>query len=91
LTRSLSRTCSSNAAALLAAKDRFAERHLGPRDSDLPSMLETIGAASVDEMIEKTVPPSILLQRPLDLGEYSEGLSESMRWLRSKRWCQRTR
>ena len=31
----------------------------------------------MDEMIEKTVPPSILLQRELDLGGYSEGLSES--------------
>ena len=36
-----------------------------------------IGVGSVDEMIEKTVPPSILLQKTLNLGEYSGGLSES--------------
>ena len=33
---------SSSAAAALASKDRFAPRHLGPRESDLQSMLQTV-------------------------------------------------
>lgn len=41
-------------------------------------MLETIGVASVQELVTKTVPSQILLNRPLDLGpRYSPGLSES--------------
>merc|ERR1719253_1095264 len=40
-------------------------------------MLSTIGVASVDELITKTVPSQILLQNALDLGKYTPGLSES--------------
>eukprot|EP00966_Prymnesium_polylepis_P175982 4073365-Prymnesium_polylepis.1 len=40
-------------------------------------MLSTIGVSSVDELITKTVPSQILLQRALDLGKYTPGLSES--------------
>ena len=68
---------SSSAAAVLAAKDRFEPRHNGPRDSDVPEMLATIGVSSVEELVTKTVPSQILLQRALDLGKYSPGLSES--------------
>jgi len=67
----------ASAAGALASRDRFAERHLGPRDSDLHEMLATVGVKSLDEMTTKTVPANILLQRPLDLGPYSPGLSES--------------
>ena len=61
----------------LASLDRFAPRHLGPRDSDLPDMLATVGVSSMDELVTKTVPSQILLNRALDLGKYSPGLSES--------------
>jgi len=40
-------------------------------------MLATIGVSSVEELVTKTVPSQILLQRALDLGKYSPGLSES--------------
>jgi glycine dehydrogenase len=30
--------------------DSFALRHLGPRDQDLPKMLETIGVESLDQL-----------------------------------------
>ena len=61
----------SSAAATLAAKDRFAARHLGPRESDHAAMLEAVGVDSIDDIVRKTVPSQILLDRALDLGKYS--------------------
>ena len=58
----------SSAAATLAAKDRFAVRHLGPRESDHAAMLEAVGVDSIDDIVRKTVPSQILLDRALDLG-----------------------
>ncbi len=49
--------------------DKFANRHIGPRDNELPGMLEKIGVGSLDELIEKTVPKSIMLEKPLMLPE----------------------
>jgi len=49
--------------------DKFVNRHIGPRESELPQMLKTIEVSSLDELIEKTVPSSILLERPLRLPE----------------------
>jgi len=74
LTRHMS---SSVSTPPLAALDRFEPRHLGPRESDLPDMLATIGVASMDELVTKTVPSQILLDRALDLGKYTAGLSET--------------
>ena len=45
----------------------FASRHLGPRPSDLGRMLEVVKTASLDALIEETVPKSIRLQAPLQL------------------------
>lgn len=54
--------------------DSFQKRHIGPRAEDLKSMLQAIGVGSLDELIEKTVPPSIRLTSPMNLppaiGEY---------------------
>jgi glycine dehydrogenase len=49
--------------------DKFVTRHNGPRESELPQMLKTIGVSSLDELIEKTVPASIMLEKPLRLPE----------------------
>jgi len=49
--------------------DKFANRHNGPRDNELPQMLKTIGVNSIDQLIEKTVPKSIMLEKPLRLPE----------------------
>jgi glycine dehydrogenase len=49
--------------------DKFANRHNGPRDEDLPQMLKVIGVDSLDELIEKTVPHSIMLEKTLRLPE----------------------
>ena len=49
--------------------DKFVNRHNGPREDELPQMLETIGVDSIDQLIEKTVPKSIMLEKPLRLPE----------------------
>ena len=45
----------------------FLDRHIGPRASDLAEMLEVVGVRSLDELIARAVPASILTERPLDL------------------------
>ncbi|MBI5758489.1 MAG: aminomethyl-transferring glycine dehydrogenase [Planctomycetales bacterium] len=47
--------------------DRFADRHLGPREADLAGMLSTLGAGSLDELMDQTVPDAIRMRKPLDL------------------------
>lgn len=47
--------------------DSFALRHLGPRESDLPKMLETIGVETLDQLIYETIPSDIHLKKPLEL------------------------
>jgi glycine dehydrogenase len=47
--------------------DRFALRHIGPDDEDVRHMLRVVGAASMEELIDQTVPAAIRLRRPLDL------------------------
>ncbi len=51
----------------IRAGDSFASRHLGPRDSDIESMLALLGHASLDELIADTVPESIRLPHPISL------------------------
>lgn len=48
-------------------------RHVGPRSEDIERMLETVEAASLDQLIDETIPSSIRLRKPLDL---DAGLSE---------------
>jgi glycine dehydrogenase len=49
------------------ASDKFINRHNGPRDHELPQMFRTIGVSSLDELIDKTVPASLRLEKPLRL------------------------
>ena len=49
------------------SSDSFAARHIGPRRSDLPGMLRTIGVNSLDELIDLAVPEPIRLREPLRL------------------------
>jgi glycine dehydrogenase len=49
------------------ASDKFVNRHNGPRDHDLPKMLKTIGVSSLDQLIDKTVPSHLRLEKPLHL------------------------
>lgn len=49
--------------------DSFLSRHLGPRQSDLAEMLHTVGADSLDQLIEETIPTDIRLPQSLDRSE----------------------
>ena len=51
----------------------FANRHIGPRNADVDKMLRTIDAADVNELIEQTIPESILFGRELELAEAVSG------------------
>jgi glycine dehydrogenase len=45
----------------------FIQRHIGPNADDVKSMLATINANSIDELIDSTVPASIRNDKALDL------------------------
>ena len=45
----------------------FADRHIGPRAGDVATMLEAVGAQSLEELISQTVPGSIRMTEQLDL------------------------
>jgi glycine dehydrogenase len=47
--------------------DKFEDRHIAPRASDIQNMLDTIGVQSIDALIDQTVPASIRLARELNL------------------------
>ncbi len=51
----------------LLQTDDFVLRHIGPGPSDIAEMLKTVGASSLDQLIESTVPASILLDGELNL------------------------
>ena len=47
--------------------DSFALRHIGPRRSDLPVMLQKVGVETIDQLISETIPDNIRLDKPLAL------------------------
>ena len=47
--------------------DAFALRHIGPRENDLKHMLKTIGADTLDQLINETIPSDIRLHTNLNL------------------------
>ena len=40
----------------------FSSRHIGPRNRDLASTLETVGASSMEQLIDQTIPEAIRLK-----------------------------
>jgi glycine dehydrogenase len=51
----------------LRSQDKFENRHHGKDEQELLEMLRTVGAASLDELIDQTLPAAIRLQKPLNL------------------------
>jgi glycine dehydrogenase len=49
------------------AGDAFVSRHIGPRPDDAATMLAALGFDSLDALVDRIVPPSIRLDKPLDL------------------------
>jgi glycine dehydrogenase len=53
--------------------NEFAGRHIGPGNKEINEMLTVVGAASVNELIDQTIPEEIRLLKPLNI---SAALSE---------------
>ncbi|MFM8441883.1 MAG: aminomethyl-transferring glycine dehydrogenase [Methylococcus sp.] len=51
----------------LEQQNEFMARHIGPSETELAAMLEQVGAADLDDLIDQTVPASIRLEGALDL------------------------
>ncbi len=51
----------------LMRHDDFIDRHIGPNDSEIKEMLDTVGADSLQDLIKTTIPASIELDNLLDL------------------------
>jgi glycine dehydrogenase len=64
-------------------QNEFLARHVGPRDHEIPEMLDAIGVASLDELIAQVVPEVIRGNAPLDLG-LSKSEYEMLSDLRTK-------
>ena len=44
-------------------------RHIGPSPSEMSQMLDTVGAESLDALIDDTMPKAIRAKEPLDFGK----------------------
>jgi glycine dehydrogenase len=55
----------------LQQTDDFIHRHIGPSPDDIDVMLKAVGASSLDDLMESTVPASILLEKELELPDCS--------------------
>ncbi len=47
--------------------NNFTKRHVGPSPVEVEKMLNKIGVASIDQLIDETVPAAIRLEKPLNL------------------------
>jgi len=56
----------------LEGQDGFIARHIGPDAADMAAMLATIGCASIDDLIDSTLPPGIRAAGPIDLPPASD-------------------
>jgi len=53
--------------AELLQTNAFIQRHIGPSESENAAMLRHLNVASIDELLDQTVPSSIRLEQPLNL------------------------
>ena len=47
--------------------NEFAQRHIGPNEQETAEMLQEIGMSSLEELINKTIPPSIQIKGNIDI------------------------
>ena len=55
--------------AVFSTTDLFLSRHIGPEPAEQADMLRTLGFDSLAALVDKAVPPSIRLPKPLQLPE----------------------
>jgi glycine dehydrogenase len=48
-------------------QNEFSERHIGPNEQDAKEMLATVGVASLEELISKTIPDAIRIKKDLEV------------------------
>ncbi len=60
----------------------FVPRHIGPGEAEVAAMLEALGASSLDELLQQTVPEAILQDQPPALGD-SHTEEETLDYLRN--------
>lgn len=70
----------------LQNQDIFENRHHGKDDAELQEMLKTVGVSSLDELIDQTLPPSIRLDKPLNLpsAKSEQGFLANMKKIAAK-------
>jgi glycine dehydrogenase len=51
----------------LETRDEFVHRHIGPNAKDVDAMLQSLGVASLDGLVEQVIPRSIRRARPMRL------------------------
>lgn len=71
-----------NSLAELEQKQDFIRRHIGPGEAETKEMLAEVGAESLDDLMQQTVPDAIRLKQPLNLGD-SETEIEALSHLKS--------
>ena len=49
--------------------DKFINRHIGPREHEIEDMLKVVGADSLDDLMEKTIPESIRMKTDMKLDD----------------------
>ncbi len=62
----------------------FIRRHIGPGPEHVNQMLGELGLATLQELIEQTVPKHLLLEQPLDLPQ-PQGENETISYIRRMR------
>ncbi len=72
----------------LEQHDEFIGRHIGPCTAETTEMLAAIGAASLEQLIDQTVPAAIRL--PADLPLAPHRAANTKRWPTSRPWPART-
>ena len=53
---------------VLEQRDDFIRRHIGPGDEQIADMLDALGLQSLEDLVTKAVPKSIVTDTPLDIG-----------------------
>ncbi len=69
---------SAQSASPLMPSDQFVSRHIGPTSGEIEAMAHVLGCSSLEQLIEKALPPAIRTRRALAL-EASQAESEVLR------------
>jgi glycine dehydrogenase len=73
-------------------KYKFSDRHIGPRKSEISTMLKSVGVDAISDLINQTIPSHIQLHSDMDLPEplSEHRFIEHMKTLASQNRCYRS-